>query len=139
MPEEIATGLGLDTPLTYDSVLQDAIVDPVVAETAFGLKANETVVVKNDFDVWMVVQTSFINPATTPVLADMREEIERELLNEIAQEQLFDITTDIENAIQDGLTLEEISQQYEVPYSSITYINRQGCLLYTSPSPRDRG
>ena len=127
-PSEIATGLGLDQPLSYDSVLKDAIVDPVVAETAFGLKANETVVVKNDFDVWMVVQTSFINAATTPVLADMREEIERELLNEIAQEKLFDITTDIENAIQDGLTIEEISQQYEVPYSSVDFINRQGAL-----------
>jgi len=127
-PAEITTGLGLDAPLTYDAVLQDAIVDPIVAETAFGLTANETVVVKNDFDVWMVVQTSAINPATTPVLADMRDEIEQEILNEIAQEKLFDITTDIENAIQDGLTLEEISQQYEVPYSSVNFINRQGAL-----------
>jgi len=127
-PSEIATGLGLDTPLTYDSVLQDAIVDPVVAETAFGQSANETSIVKNDFDVWMVVQTSFINEATQPVLAEMRTEIERELLNEIAQEKLFDITTDIENAIQDGLTIEEISQQYEVPYSTANFINRQGAL-----------
>lgn len=127
-PAEIATGLGLDAPLTYDSVLQDAIVDPIVAEKAFDLKANEIAVVKNDFDIWMVVQTNAINPATTPVLADMRDEIEQELLNEIAQENLFDITTDIENAIQDGLTLEEISQQYEVPYSSVNFINRQGAL-----------
>ncbi len=127
-PAEIASGLGLDTPLTYDSVLKDAVVDPVVAETAFELGANESAVVKNDFDVWMVVQTSFINPATTPVLEDMREEIEQELLTEIAQEKLFDITTDIENAIQDGLSIEEISQQYEVPYSTVTFINRRGAL-----------
>ena len=58
----------------------------------------------------------------------MREEIERDLLAELAQEQLFDKTSDIENAIQDGLTIEEIAQQYEVPYSSVDFINRQGAL-----------
>ena len=69
-----------------------------------------------------------MNEATIPVLADMREEIERDLLQELAQEELFDKTSDIENAIQDGLTLEEISQEYSVPYSSVDFIDRQGAL-----------
>jgi len=58
----------------------------------------------------------------------MREEIERDLLNELAQEQLFEKTTDIENAIQDGLTIEEISTEYNVPYSSIDFIDRTGTM-----------
>lgn len=127
-PNEIATGLGLIEPLTYDSVVQGAIVDSLAAEAAFAQDNGKASAVLGSLGEWLAVHTVYINEATTPILADMREEIERDLLNELAQEELFDKTSDIENAIQDGLTIEEISQQYSVPYSSVDFINRQGNL-----------
>ena len=127
-PKEIASGLGLVEPLTYDAVSKTDIVDTSAANLAFELDAGKAGAVLGDLGEWLAVHTIYINEATQPVLADMREEIERDLLAELAQEQLFDKTSDIENAIQDGLTIEEIAQQYEVPYSSVDFINRQGAL-----------
>lgn len=127
-PKEIASGLGLVEPLTYDAVSKTDIVDTSAANLAFELDAGKAGAVLGDLGEWLAVHTVYINEATQPVLADMREEIERDLLAELAQEQLFDKTSDIENAIQDGLTIEEIAQQYEVPYSSVDFINRQGAL-----------
>ncbi|MEP6341853.1 MAG: SurA N-terminal domain-containing protein [Maricaulaceae bacterium] len=125
---EIVTGLGLIEPLNYDSVTKSAIVDSAAADAAFELENGKAKAVLGDLGEWLVVQAVYINAATVPLLDDMREEIERDLLEELAQEQLFDKTADIENAIQDGLTLEEISQEYSVPYSTVNYINRQGAL-----------
>lgn len=125
---DIASALGLIEPLNYDSVKKDEIVDTAAAKAAFELETGSAVAVLGDLGEWLAVQTIYVNEATVPVLDDMRDEIERDLLNELAQEELFDITADIENAIQDGLTLQEISQQYSVPYSSIDFINRQGAL-----------
>ena len=125
---DVATALGLIEPLNYDSVKKDAIVDTAAADAAFELETGKAAAVLGDLGEWLAVQTIYVNEATVPVLDDMRAEIERDLLTELAQEQLFDITTDIENAIQDGLTLQEISEQHSVPYSSVDYINRQGAL-----------
>ena len=127
-PTEIVTGLGLIEPLNYDSVTKPAIVDSAAADAAFELESGKAKAVLGDLGEWLAVHTVYVNEATIPVLADMREEIERDLLQELAQEELFDKTSDIENAIQDGLTLEEISQEYSVPYSSLDFINRQGAL-----------
>lgn len=127
-PTEIAEGLGLVEPLTYDSVEKDDIVDTAASDLAFSQETNKASAVLGDLGEWLAVHTVYITEATQPVLADMREEIERDLLNELAQEELFDMTTDIENAIQDGLTIEEISSQYNVPYSSVDFIDRQGAL-----------
>ena len=127
-PNEIATGLGLVEPLTYDAVAKSEIVDTSAADIAFSQKSGAASAVLGSLGEWLAVHTVYVNAATQPVLADMREEIERDLLTELAQEQLFDKTTDIENAIQDGLTIEEISQQYSVPYSSIDFIDRSGTM-----------
>ena len=127
-PKEIASGLGLVEPLTYDAVSKTDIVDTSAANLAFELDAGKAGAVLGDLGEWLAVHTVYINEATQPVLADMREEIERDLLAELAQEQLFDKTSDSENPIQEGLTIEEIAQQYEVPYSSVDFINRQGAL-----------
>ena len=127
-PLEITEGLGLVEPLNYDAVSKDVIVDSAAADIAFSQDAEKASAVLGDLGEWLAVHTVYINEATTPKLADMREEIERDLLNELAQEQLFDVTADIENAIQDGLTIEEISSEYNVPYSSLNFIDRSGAL-----------
>jgi len=128
LPNDIAAGLGLVDPLTYDAVDKNDIVDSAAAEIAFSQENGKASAVLGDLGEWLAVHTVYVNEATAPVLADMRAEIERDLLRELAQEELFDITADIENAIQDGLTIEEIAQQYSVPYSSVDFINRQGAL-----------
>ena len=127
-PAEIATGLGLVEPLNYDAVVKSEIVDTSAADIAFSQETGDASAVLGSLGEWLAVHTVYVNEATSPVLADMREEIERDLLNELAQEQLFDKTTDIENAIQDGLTIEEISAEYNVPYSSIDFIDRTGAM-----------
>ena len=84
-PKEIASGLGLVEPLTYDAVSKTDIVDTSAANLAFELDAGKAGAVLGDLGEWLAVHTVYINEATQPVLADMREEIERDLLAELAQ------------------------------------------------------
>jgi len=129
-PTDIATGLGLIEPLTYDDVSKDDILDPITADTAFELELGKAKAVLGSLGNWYAVSTRAINPGSTPNLDDIRDEITRDLRNELALEKLFDVTSDIENAISDGLTLEEISKDYDVPYSEIDFFNRSGKLKY---------
>jgi len=55
-----------------------------------------------------------------------RESIRESLLNDYAQEAIYDITADIEDAMIEGLTLEEISEQVGVPLSAYDFIDRSG-------------
>jgi len=75
---------------------------------------------------WVAVYVADITPADIPSLDDSRESIRESLLNDYAQEAIYDITADIEDAMIEGLTLEEISEQVGVPLSAYDFIDRSG-------------
>ena len=125
-PSVIAAGLGLIEPDSYDDVLKDAIIDPETAKAAFDAKDGEIKVLLGSLGQWYAVKVTAITPAVVPDFDAMKDTLREDLLEEYAQEKLYDITGDIEDALDEGLTLEEISKRVDLPLQSLDYFDRLG-------------
>jgi len=125
-PILVTSELGLSSPDIYDAVGKNGLVDPESSEAAFELEAGEARAVLSGLGSWVAVYVADITPADIPSLDDSRESIRESLLNDYAQEAIYDITADIEDAMIEGLTLEEISEQVGVPLSAYDFIDRSG-------------
>jgi len=122
----VAAGLGLVDPEIYTDVLKDAILDPETADAAYGLEEGKAMAVLGSLGNWYAVGVTAINAAVIPDFETQKDEIRETLLTEKAKEALYDITADIEDAMTDGLTLEEISAKVGWPLSFYDYIDRTG-------------
>lgn len=122
----VAAGLGLVDPEIYTDVLKDAILDPETADAAYGLEEGKATAVLGSLGNWYAVGVTAINAAVIPDFETQKDEIRETLLTEKAKEALYDITADIEDAMTDGLTLEEISAKVGWPLSFYDYIDRTG-------------
>jgi len=123
---EIALSLGLIAPITYTDVESDAVVDPETAKLAFEMKTGETKSILGSLGSWYAVKVTNINAAQSPVYEDMKTEIKQDLLKDLAEEKLYDITSDMEDAMTDGLTLEEISENIGFGVATFDYVDRSG-------------
>ena len=122
----VAAGLGLVDPEIYTDVLKDNILDPETAEAAFSMEQGEAKALLGSLGNWYAVGVTAITPAVIPDFEAQRAEIRDTLLTEKAKEALYDITGDIEDAMTDGLTLEEIAAKVGWPLSYYDYIDRSG-------------
>jgi len=75
---------------------------------------------------WYAVKVTKVTPAIVPNFEEMKDELNRELLVEYAQEKLYDITSDIEEGMDEGLNFEEIAKKAKVSLQSLDYIDRLG-------------
>jgi len=75
---------------------------------------------------WYAVGVTTITAAQTPDYEAQKDELREELLTAKAKEALYDITGEIEDAMTDGLTLEEIAAKVGWPLSYYDYIDRSG-------------
>ena len=122
----VAAGLGLVDPQIYTDVLKDAILDPETAEAAFEMDKGEAKALLGSLGNWYAVGVTNINAAVTPDFEAQEEEIRESLLTDKAKEAVYDLTADIEDAMTDGLTLEEISAKVGWPLSYYDFIDRSG-------------
>ena len=122
----VAAGLGLVDPEIYTDVLKDNILDPETADAAFEMKEGEAKALLGSLGNWYAVGVTAVTPAVVPDFAEQKDEIRETLLTEKAKEALYDITGDIEDAMTDGLTLEEIADKVDWPLSYYDYIDRAG-------------
>jgi len=122
----VAAGLGLVDPEIYTDVLKDNILDPETADVAYVLEKGKAKAVLGSLGNWYAVGVTEITPAFIPDFEAQKDEIREDLLIEKAKEALYDITSDIEDAMTDGLTLEEISAKVGWPLSYYDFINRSG-------------
>jgi len=125
-PYEITSSMGLIEPVYYTDVTQDDIFDPETSQTAFELEESSAKAILGSLGNWYAVQVTGITEATQPVYDDLKEELKADLLNDLAEEKLYDITADIEDALTDGLTIEEVSAQTNISIASFDFMDRTG-------------
>ena len=125
-PSVIASGLGLIEPDTYEDVLAADIIDPQTAEIAFASDEGDIQTLLGSLGQWYAVKVTKVTPAIVPNFEEMKDELNRELLVEYAQEKLYDITSDIEEGMDEGLNFEEIAKKAKVSLQSLDYIDRLG-------------
>lgn len=125
-PAVIASGLGLIEPDSYDNVLRADIIDPETARVAFEAQDGEIRTILGSLGQWYAVKVTGITAAVVPDFDAMRDELERDLLDQYAQEKLFEITGEIEDAMDEGLNFEEIAARLKLPLQSIDFIDRLG-------------
>lgn len=125
-PEIIASGLGLIEPDVYFDVLESDIIDPETAKASFSMVEGDIKVLLGSLGQWYAVKLTAITPQVIPDLAEMKDELTETLKKEHAQEKLYDLTTQIEDAMDDGASLEDIASQTGITLQSFDYIDRLG-------------
>lgn len=125
-PEDVASGLGLVAPQTFEDVRKEAILDPETAEAGFGMDEGDAKAILGSLGTYYAVGVPKVTPAIIPDLEESREELRDTVLNEKAAEKLYDLTGEIEDAMADGLTLEEIAEKVNWPLSYYDYVDRSG-------------
>jgi len=123
---EISNSLGLIEPIVYTDVVADDIFDPETSKAAFTLENGASTALLGSLGNWYAVQVTDINAAEAPDFEAQKEDIKIDLLKDLAEEKLYDITADIEDALTDGLTLEEVSDRTKVGIATLDYIDRTG-------------
>ena len=125
-PAVIASGLGLIEPDVYEGVTAPDIIDPETAKAAFEMADGDIKVLLGSLGQWYAVKVTGISPAIVPDFDSFKEELTETLKKEHAQEKLYDLTTLIEDAMDEGANLEEIAAKTGVPLQSFDYIDRLG-------------
>ena len=125
-PSVIASGLGLIEPDIYADVLQEDIIDPETAKAAFEMSNQEIKVLLGSLGQWYAVKITGITAQVTPDFNAMKSELTDTLKKEHAQEKLYDLTTQIETAMDEGASLEEIASRTGITLQSFDYIDRLG-------------
>ena len=115
--DDAATDLGLVTP---DGLL------PELSGPVFQLaEGQSTAPVQSAFG-WHVVQVSEILGGAEPVLDDVRDELTAELKRERAADEVYAVSTELEDAIAAGATLEEASNRLNLPLERVESLARDG-------------
>lgn len=125
-PAVIASGLGLIEPDIYADVLADDITDPETAKAAFEMKDGDIRVILGSLGQWYAVKITGITPRVIPDIDSMRDELAETLKAEYAQEKLYDISAQIEDAMDEGASLEEIAQRTGVTLQTLDFVDRLG-------------
>lgn len=129
-PILVASDLNLDSPEIYDAVRENGLIDPESSKAAFELDATDARAVLSGLGSWVAVYVADITPAIIPDFEAAKDEIRKELLNALAMEAIFDVTGEIEDAMLDNLSLEEISEKVGVPMSAYDFVDRSGTTPY---------
>ena len=122
----VASGLGLVEPEIYTDTLKDSILDPETADAAFTMEQGEAKAVLGSLGNWYAVSVTVINAAQTPDFDAQKDQLREDLLTAKAKEAIYDITGEIEDAMTDGMTLEEIAAKVGWPLSYYDYVDRSG-------------
>ena len=125
-PAEVASGLGLVSPQLYDDVLKESIFDPETAKTAFELDEGKAKAILGSLGNWYAVGVTEITEAVVPDFDEQKGDLRNTILKEKAGELLYEVSDQIEDAMADGLTLEEISERLDIPLSYYDYFDRSG-------------
>jgi peptidyl-prolyl cis-trans isomerase D len=112
-----ATDLGV---VTRDGLLPD------LADAAFALDVGQTTQpIKTAFG-WHIVLVSEIQGGEAPTLDDVRTELEADLRRERAADEVYAVSTELEDAIADGATLEEAAARLNLPLTRIEALAEDG-------------
>ena len=125
-PNDIVALLSLISPVTYDDVVKDAILDPETGDAAFELANGDATAVLGSLGNWYAVGVTGITPAIEPDFDGMRDELIEAIKTDKAEERLFDLTEIIDDQLISSNTLEQAADAAEISTASLDYIDRSG-------------
>lgn len=123
---DVAQSLGLIEPQIYSDVVKDGITDPVTADAAFEMEKDATRVLEGSLGFWYAVALTGITPAEAPDYEANKAEITESLQKAMAEEKIYDITGEVEDAMTDGLSLEELAEKSDISLASFDFVDRRG-------------
>lgn len=98
---------------------------PALADAAFGLAQGAVSdPVRSPFG-WHVLRAERVTPGVTRTLADVREEVRREVASEKALDVVYQRSTQIEDQLAGGATLEEVSRSNNLRFA-VVRVDAQG-------------
>lgn len=125
-PDLIASALGLVSPERFTGVQKNQLLDPTTDDAAFALSQGEAQASENSLGGWEAIFVSNVTEASLPSFSSVEAEIRRSLGEELAKNQIFDISGKMDERLLDGANLETISEELKLPMESYDYINRIG-------------
>ena len=125
-PELVAAALGLVSPDNFTGVQKDQLLDPVTDAAAFALKKGEAKASENSLGTWEAIFVPNVIEASLPAFAAVEAEIRRTLGEEMAKDQIFDISDELDERLINGDNLESIATALDLPMESYDFINRVG-------------
>ena len=128
-PIAVALSLGLASPDIFTEVTQNTLVEPESATAAFEISEGEAKAVLGSLGTWIAVYIPNINEAVVPNFDEAKEELRDTLLAEKAQDKLYDIVGDVEDAMLQNMTLEEIAENMNVSLQEFDFIDRSGTTM----------
>lgn len=124
---DIARERGLsETDVSLGLVAKSAIVDPAVGEAAFALRAGEVSQAVAGRLGTVLVRVARIEPAQQRSLADVRDQIRKELAGRKAGDKALDLFDAIEDERATGAPFAEIARKLDLPYRRIEAIDAEG-------------
>ena len=125
-PELVAAALGLVSPDNFTGVQKDQLLDPVTDAAAFALKKGEAKASENSLGTWEAIFVPNVIEASLPAFSAVEAEIRRALGEEMAKDQIFDISDELDERLINGDNLESIATALDLPMESYDFINRVG-------------
>jgi len=124
---EIAKQRGLsERDVSLGLVEKSAIVDPAVRDAAFSLEAGKVGAPVAGRLGTALVRVAKIVPAEEKPVAQIRDEIRRELAQKKASEKLLDMFDAVEDERATGAPFPEIANKLRLPYRRIDALDAQG-------------
>ena len=75
---------------------------------------------------WYAVVVTDVNPATEPSLEEVRDLVEQSLLEDLAQDRIFDVAGEIEDMMDANSTFDEIADELGLVLATYDYLDREG-------------
>lgn len=86
---------------------------------------------------WHVLQVIKVTPAATPDFAKVREQVQARLRRQQAEEKLYELSKQLQDAVAGGATLAEAAEQLKLPLARRENISAEGKLIDGSSPPTD--
>lgn len=130
---EAAAQAGAGAPMDLGAVTRDTL-PPSAADVVFALEAGATSGAVQTPIGWHVFHVSSVTEGAVPPLDEVRDDIRARVAEDKAVDVLYDITADLEDALGGGATLEEATQQLDLPLTTIPAVDAQGLTPEGAPA-----
>jgi peptidyl-prolyl cis-trans isomerase D len=126
--EELASRRGLKPEQTALGTLTEAdLPDPARAKAIFALTANDvSQPMKTGFGGWALVRVTKITPGSNKTLADVKEDIRKNLADQLAANKLVDVVNAFTDAKSSGGSLKEAAQKAGMKLSHLSATDAAG-------------
>jgi peptidyl-prolyl cis-trans isomerase D len=92
----------------------------------FALPANGVSAPLKNFSGWVLMHVSKITPGSSKSFDDVKEDIRKDLLKQLAQAKIVDMTNAFTDAVSSGASLPEIAKKTGMRYGHVAAVDAQG-------------